>query len=191
MNKVLVGVFIAMCLLGVRLNARLGESVEECEKRYGNRLTDSREIMGYSIWFGTLISPLDKEAVKKNGEVTIFGDTYGFFRVDRYIISVLFIDNKAERIAFIKMGKYDTRPEKLSADEMIAFLSANKGENGSDEWTKASDNKWKNEGSGRQASYGADQLRIDTAENVDRMRKRVEDSKEANRKKQKEVLRKF
>ena len=103
--------------------ARIGETLEQCEKRYGKRITD-REKIGLYKAFVIGAFELDSK-IEKDGGAKINGETYYFFRLDRYGICVKLLEDKVDVIRFIKFGEWDL-PVKLSKLEMDAFIHANK-----------------------------------------------------------------
>ena len=184
MNAKLLVILSIFIISGSHAYSRIGESLAECERRYGKRLTDFRSIVGYGINFGIMIGPFDKNAVSKTGEVISGGDSYRFFKVDDYVIAAVFVANKVERIKFIR--EYQAL---LSPEEIAAFLSANRGSGSWDELERGK--RWFNPLAKRRAHLGPYGLQISSEDIIQRDLKNVQDRKDAENKKQAETLRKF
>jgi hypothetical protein len=174
----IISIFI---ISGSHAYSRIGESLAECEGRYGKRLTDFRSIVEYGRKLGLPISLYD---ISKNGEVISEGDSYSFFKVDNYLIAALFVANKVERINF--MREYEVP---LSSEEVAAFLSANSGSGSWDESEKRK--RWFNPLAKRRAHIGLYGLQISSDEIIQRDLKKIQDRKDAENKKQAETLKKF
>lgn len=170
--------------------SRIGENLAECEQRYGKPLTDARSILKYGLPFQIWLVPFDKNAVSNTGEVIHLGDSYRFFKVDDYVIAALFVSNKVERIKIIRYDDILNKSKGLSTEEIAAFLSANRGSGSWDESEKGK--MWFNFLAQRHAHrglYGG--LQISSEEIVQRDLKNIQDRKDAENKKQAEVLKKF
>jgi hypothetical protein len=137
MKKLLLITACLMLLCEVKCYARIGETLEQCEKRYGKRITKKEELQNYSLWMvGIALSRNTRPElfgkwvsgnIGKNGEVKIDGDMYSFFRLDDYVICVKFDNEKVDSIRFMKSYKGDDEPRKikLSKEEKEAFISSN------------------------------------------------------------------
>lgn len=129
-----------MLLCESKCYARIGETLEQCEKRYGKRITEKEKLRNYAEWmhgvflsrnvrpklFGDLVS----DKIKENGEVAVRDDVYYFFRLEEYVICVKLNSDKVDAIRFMKSYKWDDKPTriKLSSEEKDAFIGANTGE---------------------------------------------------------------
>ena len=116
------------CLMLCEVNcyARIGETLEQCEKRYGKRIADKTEIRNYLISMGMR---LDEEKFGQNWEL-ISGDyLLYFFRLELYVISLKFYNNKVVGLMVMKNISLRDGPMKMSDEEINTIINANiKGE---------------------------------------------------------------
>lgn len=191
--KTIIGLLCVLCLMQLQASARLGESLEECEKRYGQRVVSKSSISQYCVWLGIMVSPLDKKSVKDDGEVRDFlGDSYRLFKMDKYVIAAAFENGKVECLRVIKYDIVKETSEKMDPDEIAALLNANRGAGDGNAWVEDErGGKWSNLGSGRHASYSGMILEVETTESLGRKQRRIEEAKEISRRKRAESLQKF
>ena len=190
---------ISVCLMllsGIKCYARIGETLEQCEKRYGKIITDKKKIFIYGFFLSDLITndkkigkdvmgfiTNDKE-IGKDGGVKINGETYYFFRLDQYGICVKLFEEKVDAIRFIKFGEWDL-PVELSKVEMDAFIHANEHVKECVNYV----NGWGGEKYLNEA--GGNILVITTKEYNNKIEKQKELLRKEEDEKQKNVLKKF
>jgi hypothetical protein len=113
-----------MLLCESKCYARIGETLEQCEKRYGKRITDKRELLWYANWL-LLRIVYDGKGYEGNGEVKEGSRTYYFFRLDKYVICLKLDKEKVDEIIFSKFEKYDSQPSDMSRKEIDVIVGAN------------------------------------------------------------------
>jgi len=171
-----------MLLSEIKCYARIGETLEQCEKRYGKIITDKNKIFIYGLFLSGFITN-DKE-IGNDGGVKINGETYYFFRLDQYGICVKLFEEKVDAIRFIKFGEWDL-PVELSKVEMDAFIHAN-------EHVKECVNYVNGMGGKKYLNEaGGNILVITTKEYNNKIEKQKELLKKEEDEKQKNVLKKF
>ena len=168
--------------------ARIGETLEQCEKRYGKRITKKEKLQDYSLWMvGIALSRNTRPElfgqrvsgnIENNGEVKVNGYVYSFFRLDEYVICVEFYNGRVDAIRFMKSYEWDTKPIKIKLSDKVkeAFISAN-----------SSGVKCVN----FMFSRFADVLVINTEEYDNRLDKKIEDADKKRQEIEKNVLKKF
>jgi hypothetical protein len=133
--------FITVCLMLLyegKCYARIGETLEECEKRYGKRIAEKEKLQDYANWMlGVAFSRVDlpkifgervSDKFDENGGLKIKRETYYFFRLDEFVICVKLYNDKVDAIRFMKSyPEYDNKPIRrmMSEDEKMALISAN------------------------------------------------------------------
>lgn len=171
MKKLLLISVCLMLLSGIKCYARIGETLEQCEKRYGKRITDREKIGSYKAF---VIGAVERDSeIKKDGGAKINGETYYFFRLDQYGICVKLFEDKVDAIRFIKFGEWDL-PVKLSKLEMDAFIHANKNVEGCVSYVNGfGGREYVNKADGDMAD--GDILVITTKEYQDKIKKQLDD----------------
>ena len=124
-----------MLLCESKCYARIGETLEQCEKRYGKRITKKEELIDYTeVMFGLTSSRNDlpkifgervSDKFDENGGLRIKGETYYFFRLDDFVICVKLYNEKVDAIRFMKSYPDMAIPRMLSDDEKTALISVN------------------------------------------------------------------
>ena len=137
MKKILLTIVCVIGLLENNSYARIGETLAQCEARYGSRITKADLIREYLLW---MVSPAPRDAIGKNGEVNLFGSIYYFFKTGDYVICCKLFDDKIEAIRFMKNETWERKPVKLDEKEIYTFLKANKCE---DEWVDRDRDVWR------------------------------------------------
>lgn len=177
-----------LLLLEDKCYARIGETLEQCEQRYGKRITKKEKLQDYSLWMvGIALSRNTRPElfgewvsgnIGNNGEVKMNGDVYSFFRLDEYVICVKFYNGRVDAIRFMNSYEWDTKPIKikLSDKEKEAFIGAN-----------SSGVKCVN----FMFSRFTDVLVIYTEEYNNKLEKEKEDAKKERQEKENNVLKKF
>lgn len=124
MKKLLLITVCLMLLCEVKCYARIGETLEQCEKRYGKRITDKSDIMQSANW---MLGYVSSENIGKNGAVKLFDETYYFFRLDKFVVYVEMYNDKVGVIAFMHQPLWnrDSAPLEMSKDEIDAIVGAN------------------------------------------------------------------
>ena len=100
------------CCAGLPVSARLGETEEQSKQRYGEPSKDMEFMM--------------KEMPMIDGAVC------HAYKYQGWLIKCAFVDGKAVRIVYFKLGGKDVKPQ-IQDDEMIAILT---GEAGGGKWSK-------------------------------------------------------
>ena len=126
MNKILLIAACLMLLCEVKCFARIGETLEQCEKRYGKRITDKTEIRNYIISMGMR---LDEEKFGQNWELITGDYLLYFFRLELYVISLKVYNNKVVGLMVMKNISRRDGAIKMSDEEINTIIDANiKGE---------------------------------------------------------------
>jgi hypothetical protein len=188
MKKILLTIVCVIGLLENNSYARIGETLAQCEERYGKRITKEYSIRKHAVWM--LHLPIIGNEIKRNGEVNLFGQTYSFFEKDKYIICVSFHDKIVETIRFMKREyEIEGNPDALTDEEISIFLEANKGD---DDWVEQSrKNIWISRKRQNEASLMANVLSIKTKQFFDRFSKEKDEKNKVDSERKKEVLKKF
>ena len=111
-----------MLLCEDKCYARIGETLEQCEKRYGKRITDKHDIKINAIW---MLGKNSHVGISSSGAVEWFHETHYFFRLDKYVICLKFDKGKVDEIKVSKPDKYSAQPLDMSSEEIDAIVSAN------------------------------------------------------------------
>ena len=124
MKKLLLMTACLLLLCENKCYARIGETLEQCEKRYGKRITDKTELQSYARWLFFKIGG-DNKDFGRNGEVKESDEIYYFFRLDEYVICLKLDKGKVDEIIFSKSDKYDSQPREMYKEEIDAIVGAN------------------------------------------------------------------
>jgi len=124
MKKLLLITVCFMLLCEGKCYARIGETLEQCEERYGKRITDKTELQSYARWLFFKIGS-DNKDFGRNGEVKESGEIYYFFRLDEFVICLKLDKGKVDEIIFSKSDKYDAQPREMYKEEIDAIVGAN------------------------------------------------------------------
>ena len=148
--KILLTIVCVIGLLENNCYARIGETLAQCDKRYGVRITDVGKIKKY--YFLVIkyrnrnydIKINDYVKINNSGEVDLrdlYGNSCFFYRSLNFITMVEFYDKKAERITFFKLNESDSMENQqiLSNDILKLLLMANLGKV---EWTNKNSDRW-------------------------------------------------
>ena len=125
MKKLLLITACLMLLCECKCFARIGETLEQCENRYGKRITDKTELQSYAIWLLGKFSLHDSKDFGRNGEVKDSDGTYYFFRLDEFVICLKLDKGKVGEIIFSKSDKYNAEPREMYKEEIDAIVGAN------------------------------------------------------------------
>ena len=111
---------IALSLLSVASShARIGETTEQCDSRYGKAL--QVESQGTSLAKRSLGKPVEQR----------------IYKFKKFLIVLTTIDGTCEYIVYVKTGATDTEYLPLSEEEVMTLLKANKND---EKWSKLSSN---------------------------------------------------
>lgn len=124
MKKILLITACLMLLCEGKCYARIGETLEQCEERYGKRITRKTDLLLYANWLLDKFIDHDSKDFGINGEVKYSDETYYFFRMDEYIICLKLDEGKVDEIIFYKTYRYYT-PRDISKGEKDAIVGAN------------------------------------------------------------------
>lgn len=121
------------CLLRSNSYARIGETLTQCEERYGARIRSSDKITICMVFYTQKTDA--KFDIDDSGIVFYRKAEYCFFQTQNYSIGISFTNKIADSIWFMKIASNTGNiitPIELSEYEINKFLEANKGDG---EWT--------------------------------------------------------
>ena len=124
MKQLLLMTACLLLLCENKCYARIGETLEECEKRYGKRITDKSDIMQSAIW---MLGYVDEKNIGKSGEIKMLDGTYCFFRLDKYVIYIELFNGKVDSIGVVNhpLWNRNSSPIEMSKKEIDAIIDAN------------------------------------------------------------------
>ena len=126
--RTLCSMIVCLLLLSeAKCYARMGETLEQCERRYGKRIKDKFELTRYQLWILNSIPHLEMRHIGRDGALKVDDETYYFFRLDEFVICVKFGGNKVDEIRFAKLSKFSgDGVEEISIKEIDVIVAANK-----------------------------------------------------------------